>query len=113
MPNDYFLAPYDAEQQAINRRRALALALQQQAFEPIESPPIAGALNSPWQGIAKMVQALIGGIQNSRLDKEQKALNEDILTKRKALIAPLIESQLPQVQGPQASLPAAPTMPMA
>ncbi len=77
MPN-VNLAPYDPQQQAIDRRRALAQALQQQSFEPIEAPPIPGALTSPLQGVSKLVQAIMSGYANRRLDKEQKAVNERI-----------------------------------
>ncbi len=72
------LAPYDPQQQAIDRRRALAQALQQQSFEPIEAPPIPGALTSPLQGVSKLVQAIMAGYANRRLDKEQKSVNERI-----------------------------------
>lgn len=70
--------PYAAEQQAIERRRQLALALQQQALQPLEAPPVPGALASPAQGIAKMVQALLGNYQNRKLDQQQKALEQRI-----------------------------------
>lgn len=83
MPN-INLAPYDPRQQAIDRRRALAQALQQQAYTPIEAPPVAGANISPLQGIAKIVQAIAGQYQNRKLDKQQAALNQEIQTGREA-----------------------------
>ncbi len=81
MPN-VNLAPYDAQQAAINRRRQLAQALQQQSLEPLEMPNVAGAQISPLQGYAKLAQALFAGLQNRKLDKQQSALDTQMQTSR-------------------------------
>jgi hypothetical protein len=69
---DINLAPYTAEQQAIDRRRKMAEALQQQAVAPIEMPNMPGVRVSPLQGFAKLLQGYIAGKNLSRADKEQK-----------------------------------------
>lgn len=69
---DINLAPYTAEQQAIDRRRKMAEALQQQAVAPIEMPNMPGVRVSPLQGLAKLLQGYIAGKNLSRADKEQK-----------------------------------------
>src|SRR5262245_25440443 len=73
MPN-INLSPYSARQASIDRRRALAQALQQQAYAPIEQPQQPGALVSPVQGAAKLAQALFASLGNRKLDKQEMAL---------------------------------------
>jgi len=70
---DINLSPYTAEQQAMDRRRKLAEALQQQAIAPIEMPNVPGARVSPYQGLAKLLQGYIAGKNLERADQEQKA----------------------------------------
>jgi hypothetical protein len=64
MPNVSLTAPtdYTAEAEAINRRRQMAMALQNQSFQPIEAGSVNG-IPSPisWtQGLAKMLQSYQG-----------------------------------------------------
>jgi hypothetical protein len=69
---DINLSPYTAEQQAMDRRRKMAEALQQQAIAPIEMPNVPGARVSPYQGLAKLLQGYIAGKNLRRADEEQK-----------------------------------------
>jgi len=69
---DINLSPYTAEQQAMDRRRKMAEALQQQAIAPIEMPTVPGAKVSPYQGFAKLLQGYIAGKNLERADQEQK-----------------------------------------
>lgn len=98
MPN-VNLAPLDAQQAALNRRRALALALQQQSMEPLPTPPVRGALISPVEGIAKLAQALVGGLSNRRLDKEQSALSDQLQQGRESQASSLVGALTPPAQG--------------
>lgn len=70
---DINLAPYTAEQQAMDRRRKMAEALQQQAMSPIEMPTTPGVKISPYAGLAKLLQGYIAGKNLNRADQEQKA----------------------------------------
>ena len=69
---DINLAPYTAEQQAMDRRRKLAEALQQQAIAPIEMPTTPGVKISPYAGLAKLLQGYIAGKNLNKADQEQK-----------------------------------------
>ena len=70
---DINLSPYTAEQQAMDRRRKMAEAMQQQAMNPIEMPTMPGVQISPAAGLAKMLQAYVAKRNLSRADQEQKA----------------------------------------
>jgi len=70
---DINLSPYTGEQQALDRRRRMAEALQQQAMSPIEMPTMPGVAISPYAGLAKLLQGYIAGKNLSRADEEQKA----------------------------------------
>jgi len=69
---DINLSPFTAEQQAIDRRRKMAEAMQQQAVAPIEMPTMPGVRVSPYAGLAKLLQGYIAGKNLSRADQEQK-----------------------------------------
>jgi len=69
---DINLSPYTAEQQAMDRRRKMAEAMQQQAVLPIEMPTVPGAKVSHLQGLAKLFQGYIAGKNLSKADQEQK-----------------------------------------
>lgn len=69
---DVNLSPYTAEQQAMDRRRKMAEAMQQQAVAPIEMPTVPGAKVSHLQGLAKLLQGYIAGKNLDRADQEQK-----------------------------------------
>jgi len=70
---DINLSPYTAEQQAMDRRRKMAEAMQQQAIAPIDMPTMPGVQVSPYQGLAKLLQGYIAGKNLERADQEQKA----------------------------------------
>ena len=69
--------PYSAQQESIARRRRMAQALQQQAQTPLETPQTPGVLLSPYAGLAKVLQGLVGGYQEAEAAKEYKALGEE------------------------------------
>ena len=76
---DINLSPLNAEQTAINRRRKMAEAMQQQAVLPIEMPNVAGVKISPYQGLAKLLQGYIAGKNLEKADTEQKALEANTM----------------------------------
>ena len=76
---DINLSPLNAEQAAINRRRKMAEAMQQQAVLPIEMPNVAGVKISPYQGLAKLLQGYIAGKNLEKADTEQKALEANTM----------------------------------
>jgi len=69
---DINLSPYTGEQQALDRRRRMAEALQQQAMSPIEMPTMPGVAISPYAGLAKLLQGYIAGKNLSKADEAQK-----------------------------------------
>jgi hypothetical protein len=70
---DINLSPYTADQQAMNRRRRMAEAMQQQSITPIEMPTMPGVAISPYAGLAKLFQGYIAGKNFERADQEQKS----------------------------------------
>jgi len=70
---DINLSPYTGEQQAIDRRRRMAEAMQQQAMSPIEMPTMPGVQISPYAGLAKMLQAYVAKRNIDKADEAQKA----------------------------------------
>jgi hypothetical protein len=75
---DVNLSPYTAEQQAMDRRRKMAEAMQQQAVLPIEMPTVPGAKVSHLQGLAKLLQGYIAGKNLEKSDAEQKAYENSV-----------------------------------
>ena len=69
---DVNLSPYTGEQQALDRRRRMAEAMQQQSTVPIEMPTMPGVRVSPYAGLAKILQGYIAGKNLERADQEQK-----------------------------------------
>jgi hypothetical protein len=82
--------PYSAQQESIARRRRMAQALQQQAQTPLETPQTPGVLLSPYAGLAKVLQGLVGGYQEAEADKEYKALAEEARTNQATDFAKVI-----------------------
>jgi hypothetical protein len=76
---DINLSPLTAEQTAINRRRKLAEAMQQQSVLPIDMPNVLGVKISPYQGLAKLLQGYIAGKNLEKADTEQKALEANTM----------------------------------
>ena len=65
---------YSAEEQNIARQRQIAQMLQQQSMSPIEQQPTAGGFTvpiSPFQGLAKMLQAY-GGMKGEQMARERE-----------------------------------------
>jgi hypothetical protein len=77
---DINLSPLTAEQAALDRRRKMAEAMQQQAILPIDMPNVPGAKVSPYQGLAKLLQGYIAGKSLERADTEQKQQQSDYLS---------------------------------
>ena len=70
---DINLSPYTGEQRALDRRRRMAEAMQQQSAVPIEMPTMPGVRVSPYAGLAKILQGYIAGKELSRADEAEKA----------------------------------------
>jgi hypothetical protein len=77
---DINLSPLTAEQAALDRRRRMAEAMQQQAILPIEMPNMAGVKVSPYQGLAKLLQGYIAGQELQKADTEQKELEANTMS---------------------------------
>lgn len=73
-----FFNPYDEERAAIERRRQMAMALQQQSQQSIENPMAGGWVvpTQPTQGLAKLAQALLGAYGQRQADTQGKELGE-------------------------------------
>ena len=75
MPN-VNLSPYTAESEAIANRMRMAQMLGQQAMQPVEVPQQPGAKFSPYQGLAKMMQAYVSVLGQNKAAEQQAALAE-------------------------------------
>lgn len=91
------------------RRRQEGAALMQQGGD-------ASPIRSPWQGLSRLAQALVGGYQQGEADKDIRAAGD----KRQALLASLMADDVPAMGGaqpaapqPQAPMPAPPRQPVA
>jgi len=98
---DVNLSPYTAEQQAMDRRRKMAEAMQQQAVAPIEMPTVPGAKVSHLQGLAKLLQGYIAGKNFDRADQEQKDYENQMSGEMAHLLSNL--GQYQTVKGEQIS----------
>jgi hypothetical protein len=76
---DINLSPLTSEQAALDRRRKMAEAMQQQAILPIEMPNMAGVKVSPYQGLAKLLQGYIAGQELQKAETEQKELEANTM----------------------------------
>ena len=77
---DINLSPLTAEQAALNRRRKMAEAMQQQAIAPIEMPNVPGVKISPYQGLAKLLQGYLAGKSLEKADTQQKELEANTMS---------------------------------
>ena len=77
---DINLSPLTAEQTALDRRRRMAEAMQQQAIAPIEMPNVAGAKISPYQGLAKILQAYVANKNLKKAETQQKELEANTMS---------------------------------
>lgn len=84
---DINLSPYTGEQQALDRRRRMAEAMQQQSTVPIEMPTMPGVRVSPYAGLAKILQGYIAGKELSSVDETQKAYQNASLEDMATLLA--------------------------
>jgi hypothetical protein len=70
--------PYANQQAEIERQRKFAQLLQQQGTEPLESQQVSGIVvpTSPWLGLAKMLQAGLGGYMEGKASDREAALKK-------------------------------------
>lgn len=80
------------EQAQIERQQQLAAYLRQQALEPLQ---VQSGSASWAQGVAKLVQALAGGLSQRAADKHQQAWNHKYRIANGLEQAPVIPSQMP------------------
>lgn len=104
MPNsisNVSFSPYAAEQGDIERKRALAQALQQQSMQPIENAPSGGwaVPISPWQGLAKMAQAGTAAYGQRKIAEQQADLGKRYQDDYRSMVA----RGLKQLQGSPAT----------
>jgi len=80
------IAPDLATQQMqLARRQQLADMLRQQAFAPDQGTQVINGWavkKSPWEGVSKMAQALMGGYMQSDVDAKQLALSKALQERR-------------------------------
>jgi len=76
---DINLSPLTAEQQAIDRRRKMAEAMQQQSILPIDMPTVRGAKVSHLQGLAKLFEGYLAKKDLEKADTEQKELQANTM----------------------------------
>ena len=69
---DINLSPLTAEQSAMDRRRKMAEAMQQQSILPIDVPNVPGAKVSHLQGLAKILQSYVANKNLEKSNAEQK-----------------------------------------
>jgi hypothetical protein len=86
MPN-VNLSPYTAESEAIANRMRMAQLIGQQSMQPMEMPQQPGARFSPYQGLAKMLQAYTSVIGQEKALEQQKELQNRIGTEATDWIA--------------------------
>ena len=77
---DINLSPLTAEQAALDRRRRMAEAMQQQAILPIDMPTAPGVRVSPYQGLAKLLQGYIANRNLKKAETEQKELEANTMS---------------------------------
>ena len=77
---DINLSPLTAEQSALDRRRRMAEAMQQQAVLPIDMPNVPGVKISPYQGLAKLLQGYLAGKSLEKADIDQQQQQSDYLS---------------------------------
>lgn len=112
------VSPLDAERRRLERRRALVDILQKQAMAGPQAPTMPGAQMSPYQGLAKMGEALIAALANRAQEKREKAFAGE--EQKQALktgedIAGMLIAQSPDLGKPidvNAPLPQAQATPM-
>jgi hypothetical protein len=113
------LSPFTAEQAAIERRRKMAEALQQQAQQPMELPTTPGVQLNPLGGLAKVFQSYMGARAEQQALADQKKYEADTMadyakvidlmgrteTVPGAVISPAVEPQpIPENIAQQAEL---------
>ena len=78
---------FQAEADAIARRRRLAEMLQQQAYEPLQAPQQPGVAISPLSGLAKLLRAYNARQGMEGADRDQEALGKRVAQSRSSTLA--------------------------
>lgn len=102
---------FQSQQADIDRRRALAQALQAESMSPLELPQMPGVNVSPAQGWAKIAQGLVAALQGRKLKKEQSDLDTRSQSERDSIMKGLSQA-LQQPQGQNVNLGMAPLQQM-
>jgi hypothetical protein len=85
-----FTSPYSAEEADIQRRRAMAEALQAQGQQGLGPTEMVGGWaipKSPWEGLGKAAQQVSGAYQQKQLRGEEKALGERAQAEKRSTLA--------------------------
>jgi hypothetical protein len=111
----------NAQMQALDRQRQLALLLKNQSLQPMDGGRMVGnhfVQNHPMQGIAKLGQALAGNYQLGQADRRARQLEETNRQNRTDTMNQLIAATKPKPDIPlapdaQGNVPVRPTDPNA
>ena len=90
---------YSADVSEIERRRALAAALQNESMQPVQNMGQPGSRLSPFQGLAKIFQ----GYQAGAAGKEATQMQRDLAQKSQSDYSNVVASALRQMRGTPAS----------
>lgn len=85
-----FTSPYDAEEAEIERRRALAQALQQQSAQPLPTNRMAGRIAvpiHPLEGAAQLAQGAAGAYQERQAGEQRRDLYKRMASERSNTLA--------------------------
>ncbi len=93
------MANLDTQAAVLARQRQLANLLVQQSMQPSIPPLVRGAKISPWEGISKVAQGVMGSYQNAQLDEKQSALAEALGAQNSQQAQSLLSSVLGPAQG--------------
>jgi hypothetical protein len=81
MANEFVtMNPYDDQLEKLRQRQRMVDLLQQQALQPLESQVAPGGYavrTSPVLGLAKMLQAYMGGKEQRNIDKEMSGIRDE------------------------------------
>ena len=90
---DINLSPLTAEQAALDRRRKMAEAMQQQSILPIDMPNVRGAKVSHLQGLAKLFEGYLARKDLEKVDTQQKELEANTMSDYAKVIGLLGQTQ--------------------
>lgn len=108
--------PYDEQMAEIQRRQRMADLMQQQAQAPLETPQSGGrmiARVSPVAGLAKMLQAYMGGKEQRAIGEQQKELGRQDIQNAMSLMDRLQAGKPSEMSSDQALAASMSTQPTA